>query len=169
MEKPRISIIVAMDDKRGIGKNNKLPWHIPEDLKRFRRLTSQHTIIMGRKTFESILSYTGKPLPNRINMVITRNPDFRAEGVSINTSLEEALSEAKENEQSEIFIIGGAQIFQQAVDMGVVDRIYLTKVEGDYNADTFFPEYSQFKKIIHEEEGSEGEYKFRFVDLEKEE
>ena len=100
MTEPKVSIIVAMDDKRGIGKNNRLPWHIPEDLKRFKKLTSGHTIIMGRKTFESILSYTGKPLPDRINMVITRNPDFKAEGVSINTSLEEALSEAKENEQS---------------------------------------------------------------------
>ncbi len=157
-----------MDDKRGIGKNNRLPWDIPEDLKRFNRLTSGHTIIMGRKTFESIISYVGKPLPNRINMVITRNPDFKAEGVSINTSLEEALSKAKENEQSEIFIIGGAQIFQQAIDMGVVDRIYLTKVKGDYNADTFFPDYSDFKRVINEEFGESGEYKFRFVELERE-
>ncbi len=169
MTNPKISIIVAIDDKRGIGKNNKLPWHIPEDLKRFRRLTSQHTIIMGRKTFESIISYTGKPLPNRINMVITRNPDFRAEGVSINTSLEEALFEAKENEQSEIFIIGGAQIFQQAIDMGVVDRIYLTKVEGDYDADTFFPPYTDFKKVISEESREENGIKYKFINLEREE
>lgn len=169
MTNPKISIIVAMDDKRGIGKNNRLPWHIPEDLKRFKRLTRGHTIIMGRKTFESILSYIGKPLPDRINMVVTRNPDFKAEGVSINTSLEEALSEAKENEQSEIFIIGGAQIFQQAIDMGIVDRIYLTKVEGDYGADTFFPDYSQFKKVLKEEAGESNGIKFRFVDLEREE
>ncbi len=168
MTELKVSIIVAMDDKRGIGKNNRLPWHIPEDLKRFKRLTSGHTIIMGRKTFESILSYIGKPLPDRINMVITRNPDFKAEGVSINTSLEEALSEAKENEQSEIFIIGGAQIFQQAIDMGVVDRIYLTQVEGDYNADTFFPDYSKFKRVVSEELGEEGKYKFRFLELERE-
>ena len=167
MTKPKVSIIVAIDDKRGIGKNNRLPWHIPEDLKRFRRLTSGHTIIMGRKTFESILSYTGKPLPDRINMVITRNPDFKAEGVSINTSLEEALSEAKGNEQSEIFIIGGAQIFKQAIDMGVVDRIYLTKVEGDYGADTFFPDYSQFKKVVSEEAGESNGIKFRFINLER--
>ncbi|MEK7186553.1 MAG: dihydrofolate reductase [Patescibacteria group bacterium] len=167
MTELKVSIIVAMDDKRGIGKNNRLPWHIPEDLKRFKKLTSGHTIIMGRKTFESILSYTGKPLPDRINMVITRNPDFKAEGVSINTSLEEALSEAKENEQSEIFIIGGAQIFQQAIDMGVVDIIYLTKVQGDYGADTFFPDYSQFRKVISEEEGESKGIKYKFVDLER--
>lgn len=165
---PKISIIVAMDDKRGIGKNNRLPWNIPEDLKRFKKVTGGHTIIMGRKTFESILSYIGKPLPNRINMVITRNPDFKAEGVSINTSLEEALSEAKENEQSEIFIIGGAQIFQQAIDMGVVDKIYLTKVQGDYGADTFFPDYPDFKKIISEEERESKGIKYKFIDLERE-
>lgn len=167
MAKSKINIIVAMDDKRGIGKNNRLPWDIPEDLRRFKRLTRGHTIVMGRKTFESILSYIGKPLPDRINMVITRNPDFKAEGVSINTSLEEALSEAKENEQNEIFIIGGAQIFQQAIDMGVVDRLYLTKVQGDYGADTFFPDYPDFKKVIREEEGESKGIKYKFIDLER--
>ena len=141
MTELKVSIIVAMDDKRGIGKNNRLPWHIPEDLKRFKKLNSGHTIIMGRKTFESMLSYTGKPLPDRINMVITRNPDFKAEGVSINTSLEEALSEAKRMNKAPClpadFYNRRGTDFQQAIDMGVVDRIYLTKVKGDYGADTF--------------------------------
>lgn len=165
--KPRISMIVAIDSKMGMGKNGTIPWHLSADLKRFKKLTTGHTIIMGRKTFDSIISYIGKPLPNRINMVITRNPDFKAEGVSINTSLEEALSEANENEQSEIFIIGGAQIFQQAIDMNVVDRIYLTKIEGDYGADTFFPPYADFKKVISEESGQSNGVKYKFIDLEK--
>src|SRR3989338_2534861 len=103
--KEMISIIAAMDEKRGIGKNNDLLFRIQEDFERMRRLTKGHPLVMGRKTFESI------------------------EG-------------------------------------GVVDRLYLTKVEGDWGANTFFPDYSQFKKVIHEEAGTEGEYKFRFIDLE---
>ena len=101
-------------------------------------------------------------------MVITRNPDFKADGVSVNNSFEEALAVAKENEQSEIFIIGGAQIFQQAIDMGIVDRLYLTKVEGEFGADTFFPDYSDFKKAINEESGEENGIKYKFIDLERE-
>jgi len=160
-----INIIAAMDEKRGIGKDSKIPWHISEDLKRFKRLTTGHTIMMGRKTYDSLPQ---KPLPSRINMVITRNPDFKADGVSVNNSFEEALAVAKENEQSEIFIIGGAQIFQQAIDMGIVDRLYLTKVEGEFGADTFFPDYSDFKKAINEESGEENGIKYKFIDLERE-
>ena len=165
MTKLKISIIVAMDDKRGIGKNNRLPWHIPEDLKRFKRLTSGHTIIMGRKTFESILSYIGKPLPSRTNIVVTRNPGFKSNGIIIADSLEDALSKANEIEKKEIFIIGGAEIFGQAID--IADKIYLTKVEGDYGADTFFPDYTDFKKVISEEEGESKGIKYKFIDLEK--
>jgi len=163
--KPRISIIVAIDENRGIGKNGKIPWHLSTDLKRFKALTSGHTIIMGRKTWDSL---PRKPLPDRINMIITRSPGFRVpSGVSISTSLEEALVEAEENEQEEIFIIGGAQIFQQALDMGIIDRLYLTKVEGDFDCDTFFPDHSEFKKVISEEEGEESGLKYKCINLEK--
>lgn len=163
--KPRISIIVAIDENRGIGKNGSIPWHLSADLKRFKAMTTGHTIIMGRKTWDSL---PRKPLPERINMVITRNADFSvSDGVSINNSLEEALVEAKENEQEEIFIIGGAQIFQQAIDMGVVDRLYLTQVEGDFSCDTFFPDYPEFKKVLSEKSGEENGLKYKYINLEK--
>lgn len=161
-----ISLIVAIDNKRGIGKDNKIPWNIPEDLKRFKKLTLGHAIIMGRKTFESILSYIGKPLPNRTNIVVTRNPDFKANGIIITDSLEAALNKAKEIEKKEIFIIGGAEIFGQTID--IADRLYLTKVEGDYDCDTFFPKYeSSFTKVLYEENRESNGIKYRFLDLER--
>ena len=164
--KPKISLIVAIDDKNGIGKNNKIPWNISEDLKRFKRLTTGHPVIMGRKTFESILEHIGKPLPNRVNIVVTQNLDFKKEGIVILNSLEDAINKAKESENREIFIIGGARIYEQAI--GVADKIYLTKVEGNYNCDVFFPDYkSQFKRIINEEEGESNGIKYKFIDLER--
>src|SRR5690242_6914236 len=108
----KISLVVAMSENRVIGVDNHLPWHIPEDLKRFKKITSGHPIIMGRKTFESI----GKPLPNRTNIIISRNKDYRAEGTITCHSLADAIhwaSQAPGNE--EIFIIGGGEIFQQAL------------------------------------------------------
>ncbi|MEK7573190.1 MAG: dihydrofolate reductase [Patescibacteria group bacterium] len=161
----RVSIIVAIDEKRGIGKNNSIPWHLSADLKRFKALTTGHTIIMGRKTWDSL---PRKPLPDRINMIITRNSDLEVpDGVNVNNSLEEALIEARENEQEEIFIIGGAQIFREAIDKGVVDRLYLTQVEGDFECDTFFPDYSDFKKVLSEELGEENGLKYKYINLER--
>lgn len=167
MSKPRISLIVAVDNKNGIGKENKIPWHISEDIKRFKKLTTGHTVIMGRKTLESIVDYIGKPLPERINIVVTSNPNLANEGVIVAGSLEDAFNKAKKTEKDEIFVIGGAHVFQEVIDMGIADRLYLTKVEGDFDCDTFFPDYSDFKRVIHEEKGEEGKYKFRFVDLER--
>jgi len=164
-----ISLIAAMDNNRGIGKDNSIPWHIPEDFKRVKELTTKHPIIMGRKTFESI----GKPLPDRANIIISRNParyhqlveDFD-NFVSCN-SLEEAIKIAKKSEgNDEIFIFGGGQIFQEALEKGIVDKLYLTIIDGEYKADTFFPEYPNFKKF-KEEEHDNGKYKFRFLNLEK--
>ncbi|MBI2036674.1 dihydrofolate reductase [Candidatus Microgenomates bacterium] len=161
----KLSIIAAMDEKRGIGKDNKLPWHIPEDLVRFKKLTTGHTIIMGRKTFESL----GRPLPNRTNIVITRNPSFARShlaSVAVAHSFSEALrlaSLAQGND--EIFVIGGGQIFAQALSLA--DKLYLTIVEGDYHADTFFPQYSQFTKVVFEQEGQSDRYKYKFLELEK--
>lgn len=158
-------MIVAIDSKNGMGKNNSIPWNIPEDLARFRKLTKEHTIIMGRKTWDSL---PRKPLPDRINLVITRDSGLSVpDGVSINHSLEEALIEAKEYEQEEIFIIGGAQIFREAIAEGIVDRLYLTKIEGNFDCDTFFPDYSMFDKVLSEESGEENGIKYKFINLEK--
>jgi dihydrofolate reductase len=128
-----ISIIVAMDEERGIGKQNRLPWRLSSDLKRFRQLTSGHHIIMGRKTFESV----GK-LPARETIIITRNRNYRAEGCLIAHSLEDAIRLASERGESEVFICGGAQIYAQALPLA--DRLYMTIVHAQVDADTFFPE-----------------------------
>ncbi len=169
MNNPRVSIVVAMDEKRGIGKTElgigKLPWHIPDDLKRFKQLTTGHPIIMGRKTFDSIIALRGKPLPNRTNIVITRDPTFKIEGCVVVHSLEEALEKAKKIENKEIFIIGGGQIFEQAIPFA--DRIYLTLVEGKYEADTFFPNYPEFKKLVSQENGVSNRIKYKFLILDK--
>lgn len=161
----KISLIAAMDEKRGIGKDNKLPWQIPEDLERFRKLTSGHIVVMGRKTFESI----GRVLPNRRNIIITHNESFKIEGVKTVRSLEEAIKVAlrQAQDEEEIFIIGGGQIYQQAI--GAADKLYLTLIEGDFECDTFFPEYqADFKKVVYEKVGHYGQYKYKFVELEKE-
>lgn len=131
---------------RAIGKNGKLLWHIPEDLKRFKDLTKGHPVIMGRKTFESILSYLGKPLPERTNIVVTRNAAYNAQGVKIFHSLEDALSYAKTIDAQEIHIGGGSDIYAQALPY--VDRLYLTLIDEEKEADSFFPDYSAFTKEI---------------------
>ncbi len=168
--KSKISIIAALDEKRGIGRDNKLPWHIPEDLKRFKELTMGHPVIMGRKTFESILEYLKKPLPGRKNIVITRNPGTvysnrsRIGGeVAIVDSIEKALNKAKQTETDEIFIIGGAQIFDQAIS--ITDNLYLTLVSGDFACDTFFPEYTDFDKEVFREDHPESNPAFTWLTL----
>lgn len=139
-KKPRISVVVAVGkNTRAIGNNNKLLWHIPEDLKRFKEITMGHPVIMGRKTFESILNILGKPLPGRRNIVITRQNDYNAHGADIVGSLEEGLELAKTLDSEEIFIGGGQQIYEQALP--VIERLYLTLVDSDKQGDTFFPLY----------------------------
>lgn len=163
-----ISIIAALDEKGGIGKNNDLLFRIPEDFERMNRLTIGHPLIMGRKTFESI----GRVLPGRTNIVVSRNPAASAlldnAGVVICSSLEEAIVEAKEAPgNDEVIIFGGGQIFKEAMDKNLVDRLYLTIVEGDFGADTFFPDYSKFTKAIEKENHVDEKYKFQFLTLEK--
>jgi len=161
--KPEISIIVAHDDKRGIGKNNQLLFRISADLKRFKKLTMGHPIIMGRKTHQSI----GRPLPGRTNIIITRNPDFKSPGCQIAHSLKAALKLAKQKDNQEIFIIGGGQIYQQALDQDLIDKLYITHVKGNYQAEIFFPDYSKFKKIVSKKSSQEGDYQFTYLILEK--
>ena len=128
------SIVVAVADNGVIGNDNKMLWHLRDDMKHFRRLTTGHFIIMGRKTFESI----GKPLPERTNIVISRNPDFKARDILVKKSLEEAFRFAAGNQQEEVFIIGGAEIYRHALPF--TDKIYYTKVEGSFQGDAVFPD-----------------------------
>jgi len=159
MHKPVVSIIVAMDEKRGIGKENALMWRIPGELPRFKKITIGHPIIMGRKTFESI----GKALPGRTNIVITRDKNFSAEGVIVSSSLPEAIEKAQHRDQEEVFIIGGGQIYSQALPL--TDKLYLTLVKGDFGADTFFPDYSVFSTVVSKEDHKTEAHVFQFVEL----
>ncbi len=189
----QISIIAAIGKNRELGKDNKLLWHIPEDFKRFKTLTSGHIVIMGRKTFESI----GKPLPDRINIVITHDIEkaryrffrrlhpkgtqvicskkvsslfskekatFVLPNLIVCSFLENAIELAKKVERDEVFIIGGASIYKQGIKYA--DKLYLTLVNQEYpEADAFFPDYLEFKKIIFEENHFSGGIKFKFMDL----
>jgi len=128
-----VTLIAAMAENRVIGKDNQLIWHFPEDLKHFKQLTSGHHVIMGRKTFESV----GRPLPNRTNIIITRQTDYKAEGCLIAHSIEEALAMVKDDEQP--FIVGGAEIYKQA--LAFADGIELTIIHGKYEGDSYFPEF----------------------------
>jgi dihydrofolate reductase len=159
MAKPKISIICAVAENLAIGKNNQLLWHIPEDFKRFKELTDGHVVVMGENTFNSL----NRPLEGRVNIVISQNPDFEAPGAIVFHSIDEAIGKARKLEKREIFIIGGGQIYRQTI--GLADKLYLTVVEGNFEADTFFPDYSEFKKIVFEKEGSDGNYKYKFLEL----
>lgn len=175
--KPKISLIAAIGPNRELGRDNKLLWNIPEDMKYFRETTAGHTVIMGRKTFESI----GRLLPNRTNIVITRDQDYKIEGAFVAYSLEEAIEVGKreeilhgvypesnrrtQNDKPEVFIIGGGQIYKQAI--GLADRLYLTVVEGKFDADTFFPDYSEFKKTVYRKESSDKNFHYTFLQLER--
>ena len=157
-----VSIIVALAENRVIGDKNSLLWHITEDMKFFRRTTSGHPVIMGRKTYDSL----GRPLPNRTNVVISRTTTH-IEGCTVVGSLEDALKLFSEDE--EVFIIGGAQIYAQALECA--DRLYLTLVERDYEGDTSFPEidYRYWQLVAEErhERGEEFEYPFSFITLDR--
>ena len=137
-----ISLIVAHSSNRVIGIDGQLPWHIPDDLKYFKAITMGKPIIMGRKTFDSI----GKPLPGRLNIIITKNTDLTIEECVVVNNLEAAITEAKnyfktqDTDQEEIFIIGGAQIFKQSMEF--VNKIYITEVHAEYAGDVFFDELS---------------------------
>ncbi len=166
MQKPHISIVVAIGKNRELGLGGKLLWHIPEDMKRFKALTLGHPVVMGRKTFESIIAILGKPLPGRTNIVVTRDANWSYEGVLVFHSLEEALAKAKELDQEEIHIGGGADLYAQAFPF--VDRLYLTLIDGEKEADTFFPAYEkEFTKKISEESHEYEGLKYTWVTLER--
>jgi len=157
-----INIIAAIGKRRELGKDNRLLWHLPQDLARFKRLTLDQVVIMGRKTYESI----GKPLPNRLNIVITHRKDYCANGCWIVAKLDQALALAQEKAPNkEIFLIGGGQLYQQGI--AYAQKLYLTLVDGEFEADTFFPDYSTFKKIVAQEEGEDNGYHYKFIELER--
>jgi dihydrofolate reductase len=159
----RISLIAAMSENRVIGIYNKLPWHLPADLRHFRRLTTGHPVIMGRRNYESI----GKPLPNRTNIVVTRNPDYRAAGCLVTHSLDDAMNSA--GNDSEIFIIGGAEIYRQAFDRA--NRIFITLIHARIEGDTYFPEFEgpPWREISRErhERDENNPYSFSFLIYER--
>jgi dihydrofolate reductase len=128
-----LSLIVAVSENNVIGKDNKLPWYLPADLKYFKNITWAMPVVMGRNTYESL----GKPLPGRKNIVVTRNKDWHAEGVDAVQTIDQAIITATKLDAKEIFIIGGAQIFQSSLP--IADRIYLTRIHENFEGDTFFP------------------------------
>jgi len=136
----RISIIVAAAENNCIGIDNKMPWHIPADFKHFKEITMGKPCIMGRKTYDSILDQLGKPLPGRTSIVISRS-GYTHKGCIAASSLTEAIQKAKSEDTDEIMIIGGAQIYTQAIKEGLADRIYLTRVHQAPDGDAFFPEF----------------------------
>ena len=150
-----LSIIVAVGESNVIGKDNQLIWHLPRDLKHFKETTTGHYIIMGRKTFES----NGRPLPNRTNVIITRDKDYNAEGCIVVHSLEEAINLAKDD--PEPFIIGGGVIYEIA--MPLVDRIYLTQIYHKFDGDTFFPEINMDEWIEVEKRDFEPDEKNKYA------
>jgi len=136
----KVSLIVAMDLDRGIGKNNDLMWHLPSDMRFFKETTSGHVVVMGRKNYESIPEKY-RPLPNRENVVLTRNQSYLADHCTVFHSLEECLNHYASEEERTIFIIGGGEIYRQALEMDSVDEMYISHVNHSYGADTFFPEF----------------------------
>ena len=198
MYKPTISLVAAIGKNRELGnsKANNLLWYISEDFKHFKKVTTGHPIIMGRKTYESI----GRPLPNRLNIIVTRNKDFSAQGCKVVASIDDAIKLAKnsviasdQREQGnlinaddktgvksssdasarllghdrndlEIMIIGGGQIFEETIKLA--DKIYLTIIDAEFpKADVFFPDYSEFKKVLSKKNNDNSEYKFSFLEL----
>lgn len=134
-----VSIIVARARNGAIGKDNQLLWHFPEDMKFFKETTSGHCIITGRKNYESIPPKF-RPLKNRTNIIVTRNEQYQAEGAEVVHSLQAAINIARDQNESEAFVIGGGEIYRQSLELGLVDKMYITEVDADFEADTFFPE-----------------------------
>lgn len=157
--KPTVSIIAAISLNNVIGRVNKLPWYIPDDLKRFKEITYGHALIMGRKTWQSL----GKPLPGRTNIIVTKNPNYKVNHGFIASSLEDAINIAKKIEKEEIFVIGGGEIFRQAINIS--DKLYLTQIKTEFAGDVFFPDYADFTHVVSEEHKNYQGIKYTFLVL----
>lgn len=162
-----ISLIVAIAHDNVIGRSNDLPWYLPADLKHFKEITTGHTVIMGRKTYDSIAARLGKPLPNRHNVILTREEKFVVPGATVVNSLEIAL---EEHENEEVFVIGGAEIYSQALSHA--DKLYVTEIDADITGgDTFFPlidpqEWRETSREKHTKD-DRNEYEYAFVTYER--
>ena len=164
-----VALIVAVAENGVIGKDNDLIWHLPKDMRFFKETTLGHHVIMGRKNFESI-PHKYRPLTDRTNIVITRQSGYKAEGCIIVNSVVAALDIAKNNGDTEPFIIGGGQIYKISLEQNLVDRIYLTKIHHTFDGDTFFPELnSEWKEINREDcfSDEKNKYDYSFLVLEK--
>ncbi|CAN5120983.1 dihydrofolate reductase [soil metagenome] len=161
MHSPRISIIVAMSDNRVIGNKGEIPWNIPGEQKRLKEITTPHPLIMGRKTHEAI----GRILPGRLNIIVTTDKDYQVEGGEVVHSLSDSIDLASKSDGEEIFIFGGANLYAQALDR--VTRLYLTIVHKSVEGDAVFPDYSDFKKVIYQEEKEFEGLKYTYLTLER--
>lgn len=152
----KLSIIAAMDYNRVIGINNDIPWHIPHDLKRFKRLTSGHTVIMGRKTFESL----GKPLTKRRNIVITSRADYKVQGIEVVKSVEDAIRIADKKQEN--FVVGGANTYEEFLPFA--DKLYLTLIKAQFKGDTYFPKIddAKWEEVEEENHMTDDEKKIQF-------
>lgn len=159
--RPKLSMIVAMARNQVIGIENRLPWHLPEDLKHFRSLTMGHHLIMGRKTFESI----GRPLPGRTTVIVTRDSDYRVEGCLIAHSIEQAIELSRTD--SEVFFVGGSTLYAQTLAM--MDRLYITEIQAEYQGDAHFPEFdrSVWHELTRENRRTEDGLGYAFVSYTK--
>ena len=156
-----ISMIAAMGSNRVIGKDNDLPWHLPDDFKYFQQETNGHHIVMGRKNWES-LPHKFQPLPNRTNLVLTRQSDYKADGATIITSLQEGKEIAAKNGEQELFIIGGGEIYRMG--LSISDRIYLTEIAGDFDGQVTFPELNRdvWKEVSRQHHPVDDRHQYAF-------
>ena len=159
-----ITIIAAIAKNNALGKNNDLIWHLPADLQRFKKVTSGHYIVMGRNTFESI----GKPLPNRTSVIITRNDNYFKDGCLIANSIEQAIKLVGKNDA---FIIGGAQIYKQALEKNIVDKLDITLIHQNFEADVFFPkiDFTIWEEVSREDfkADKKNKYDYSFINYQK--
>lgn len=173
----KFSMIVACDKHRGIGRDNDLPWHLPTDMKYFRDTTrspkgentGQNAVIMGRRTYES-LPIDKRPLPRRLNIILSRNLDYQAdEGVLIADSLDSALAMIESYDIHEVFVIGGGNVYADAINHPSCDKLYITEIDSTFECDTFFPEFSKniFKEISRSDTIEENGSKYEFAVYQK--
>ncbi|MEO9869122.1 dihydrofolate reductase [Ekhidna sp.] len=159
-----VSMIAAMGSNRTIGRDNDIPWHLPDDFKYFKNTTKGHHVIMGRKNWES-LSHTFQPLPGRPNIVVTRQSNYKADGAEVISSVDKGLEIARKNNESEVFIIGGGEIYR--IGLAMVDRIYLTEINGDFDGEVTFPEFDKSiweeESRVHHHADDRHKYSFDFV------
>tara|TARA_B110000037_G_scaffold60719_1_gene74408 strand:- start:3094 stop:3603 length:510 start_codon:yes stop_codon:yes gene_type:complete len=161
-----ISIIVAISKNQVIGKNNQLIWNLPKDMKYFMDTTMNTTVIMGRKNYESIPKKY-RPLKNRNNVIITRNKSYKAEGCLVVNSIEESLESLRNVENKEVFVIGGGEIYKKFLEKGLIDRMYITHIDEQFDGDTFFPEINydswQSSEFLNHKKDESNPYNFKIM------